>query len=821
VASLALAVALSVLWLGSSVQAQSTLDYVPGEILVKWAPGQVASGVAMARDHVAALTLRNFPQIGWEHLQIDPTMNVQTAIQKMLQQPGVLAAEPNYIVHLFATLPNDTSFGWQWALNNTGQTVDGVAGTAGADISMTTAWDLRTTSPNIVVAVIDSGITLNHTDLKSNLWVNPGEIPGNGIDDDGNGKIDDVNGWDFVNNDNDPSDDNNHGTHVSGIIGAKGNDAYGIAGVTWTVQLMALKSFNSSGSGTTANEISAIQYATAKGAHVINASWGGSGFSQALKDAIDAFPGIFVAAAGNDGTNNDLTPQYPACYTSANIIAVAATDQNDALASFSNFGTTCVDLAAPGVNIYSDISGGSFAYMDGTSMAAPHVSGVAALLKAQESNRTTVEIRSAILSNVDVKASLSGKVATGGRLNARAALAAIAPFAPTALAGTAAGPTQIDLTWTDNSPGETGNEVQRKTGSGDFATLASLAANSTSYSDTTAVEATTYTYRVRAINSGANSDFSSEVSVTTPPAAPSGLTATTASASGITLVWTDNSGGETGYEIQRKTGTGAFASVTTTAANVTSYSDSGLAVETTYTYRVRATGSGGNSAFSAEASATILAAPSGLTAIGLAASDTILAWTDNSGRETGYEIQRKTGTGAFATVTTTAASVTSYSDSGLAAGTVYTYRVRATGSGGNSAFSAEASATTLAVSSGGGGNCFIATAAFGSPLAVEVQVLREFRDRVLLPNAPGRGLVRAYYRHSPPLAHMIERHETLRAATRGALRPVLWWVSLALASPALALALCGGTLVAGPITTVLLLHARRSRAAHRGGRRMP
>jgi len=172
-------------------------------------------------------------------------------------------------------------------------------------------------------------------------------------------------------------------------------------------------------------------------------------------------------------------------------------------------------------------------------------------------------------------------------------------------------------------------------------------------------------------------------------------------------------------------------------------------------------------------------------------------------------------------VTTTAANVTSYADSGLAAGTVYTYRVRATLSGGSSAFSAEASGTTADRKEGGSPGCFIATAAFGSPLAAEVQVLREFRDRVLLPNAPGRGLVRAYYRHSPSLAHLIERHETLRAATRGALRPVLWWVSLALASPALALALCGGTLVAGPIATVLLLHARRSRAAQRGGRGRP
>jgi subtilisin family serine protease len=365
VASLALALALSVLWLGSSARAQSSLDCVPGEILVKWATGQTILAAASAHDQVAGLTLREFSHIGWEHLQIDPTIDVQTAVQKMLQQPGVIAAEPNYIVHLSTTVPNDTSFGLQWALQNTGQTVNGTAGSPGADISATAAWDLRTTAPNIVVAVIDSGITLNHADLRSNLWVNPGEIPGNGIDDDGNGKIDDVNGWDFVNNDNRPTDDTAslHGTHVAGIIGAKGNDGSGIAGVSWTVQLMILKFLDSSGSGTTANAISAILYATAEGAHVINASWGSSSFSQALKDAIDSFPGIFVAAAGNTGTNNDVSPLYPACYTSANIITVAATDQNDTLASFSNFGTTCVDLAAPGVNILSDNAVGLFQFL--------------------------------------------------------------------------------------------------------------------------------------------------------------------------------------------------------------------------------------------------------------------------------------------------------------------------------------------------------------------------------------------------------------------------------------------------------------------------
>ncbi|MCZ6530258.1 MAG: S8 family serine peptidase [Chloroflexi bacterium] len=726
--TLALALTMTVLWFPQPAWAQSSPDYVPGEILVKWERALTGLSKAMARDYVAGLTVREFSEIGWEHIEIDPTMDVQTAIQKILQQPGVIAAEPNYILHGFATVPDDFRFDLQWALQNTGQTVDGIAGTAGADISATTAWDLRTTSPNVVVAVLDSGITLNHSDLSANLWVNPGETAGNGIDDDGNGKIDDVNGWDFVNGDNNPTDDetNLHGTHVSGIVGAKGNDGSGIAGITWTVQLMSLKILDASNSGTTADAISAGQYAQAEGAQIINASFGGPNFSQAAKDAIDAFSGLFVASAGNDGTDNDVTPVYPACFTSTNIVAVAATDQNDALASFSNFGTTCVDLAAPGVNIFSDNSVGFVSVLDGTSFSAPMVSGVAALLKAQEPNRSTAEIRSAILDNVDAKASLSGKVATGGRLNARAALAALAPLAPSGLAGTAAGATQVDLTWTDNSAGETGYEVQRKTGSGSFTTLANLAANSTSHADTTTTELTTHTYRVRASNSGTNSGFSSEVSVTTPPAAPTGLTATADSTSAITLTWTDNSAGETGYEIQRKSGGGAFAAVTTTAANGTSHTDSGLAAGTTFTYQVRATGTGGNSSFSAEASATTQ------------------------------------------------------------------------GGGGG----------------GGGGGCFIATAAYGSPLAAEVQVLREFRDRALLKHARGRFLVSAYYRLSPPLAGVIAENEALRAATRGALWPVIWGAELALTSPGLAwtvLVLGAGGLVISVTAPFVVWRARRAR----------
>ncbi len=331
-------------------------------------------------------------------------------IDSLKENPAVVYAEPDYYLEIADTIPNDPSYSRLYGLDK---------------ISAPTAWDTYTGAKNIVVGVIDSGIQYTHPDLADNIWVNPGEVPNNGIDDDKNGYIDDIYGWNFVDNNNRPLDDNGHGTHVAGTIGAVGNNGVGVVGVNWNTQIAALKFLDSEGGGYTSDAILAINYAKNKGFAVANNSWGGGAYSQSLKDAIDSYSGLFIAAAGNNGTNNDSRAFYPASYTSGNIIAVAATTSSDGRASFSNYGSTSVDLGAPGDAIYSTYINSSYATASGTSMAAPQVSGAAALLKSFDPSLTAAQIKSAILSNVDAVSGLSGRTVTGGRLNVAKSLNAI------------------------------------------------------------------------------------------------------------------------------------------------------------------------------------------------------------------------------------------------------------------------------------------------------------------------------------------------------------------------------------------------------------
>jgi len=850
----------------NKTQAPRGAAYVSDELLVKYRPSVRAATSRYYRIQWGIFTLRTFKSIGSQHVKLPKDMTVEEAIEVYKNDPAVEYAEPNYYRYVTAT-PDDTDFQELWGLHNTGQDVNGTSGTDDADIDAPEAWDITTGSSDVVVAVIDSGVDYNHPDLTDNIWTNPGEIAGNSSDDDGNTYVDDIRGWDFVDNDNAPMDSHYHGTHVAGTIAAAGNNSIGVTGVCWTAKIMPLRFGNAFGVGTDADAITAIEYANANGAHVINNSWGGPGFSQALKDAIDASSAVVVCAAGNAGTDNDSTPDYPASYTSSNIIAVAATDQHDNRTSFSNYGATSVDVAGPGTNIYScepgrqtvwsddfddndisdwttgglkntwgttdslssspsysltdspaavyqngtnswatapvlnlssysgaklefklrgvsesyydllyvqsssdgsswtnqdiligstvysEISGTSsgnwlsasvdlgaydgnstvyirflftsdysftydgwyiddvtvtaasssyngteYQYLEGTSMAAPHVAGLAALIKAMKPLLTNTEIKAAIENTADTRSSLSGMVATGGRVNAYSVLAALDPLpAPGSLSATDASSSQIDLSWTDNSLVESGFKIERKTGSGGtYSQIAAVSADIESYSDTALSESTIYYYRVRAYNSADNSGYSNEANATTYPAAPGNLSATAVSAIQINLSWTDNSSGESGFKIERKTGSG----------------------------------------------------------------------------------------GTYSLVTATSTNVTIYSDTGLSESTTYYYRVRAYNSSGNSTYSNEASDTTFSSS------CFIATAVYGSPMEAHVKVLRQFRDCFLPTTSVGGAFIDFSYAYSPPVAGFTARHDRVRLAVPWSLLPLLGFRYVAIhLSPAAALGL--------------------------------
>lgn len=338
------------------------------------------------------------------------------------RDPGlILYAEPDYIVHTQQTVPNDPYFSSLWGLRN--------ASRPGADISATKAWDLATGDTQVVVAVIDTGVFYTHPDLAANIWSNTLETA-NGLDDDGNGYVDDVRGWNFVTDTNDPRDDHGHGTHCAGTIGGVGNNGTGVAGVNWRCRILPIKFLDASGNGTDSDAADALFYVADLRQRGVNIrltsnSWGGGDNTATLLDAIrtNAALGILcIVAAGNDGLNNDQYPFYPASYGESNMIVVAATDSSDNLAYFSNYGNASVHLAAPGVSILSTYLNGGYAYMSGTSMATPHVAGATALLWNTWPTARAESIRDAILRGVDPLPILSGKTITGGRLNSFKAL---------------------------------------------------------------------------------------------------------------------------------------------------------------------------------------------------------------------------------------------------------------------------------------------------------------------------------------------------------------------------------------------------------------
>lgn len=537
--------------------------YKDGELLVKFKSSVVTSSSQKVHQAVGASVIKRFAMApNLELVTLPKGLSVKDAVMQYMSDPNVEYAEPNYIRHIMSTIPNDTYFGNQWALHNTGTYA---SGTAGADIKATDAWAI-TQGSSIAIAVLDTGIDYNHSDLVGNMWINSSDSIQdylNPVDNDSNGFQDDYRGWNFVadsNNDgdcrdasevitmcSDPMDDNGHGTHVAGTIGAVGNNGAGISGVMWNVKLMPLKICDANGSCDTADEISAIDYVILmknRGANIkiINASFGGYAYTTSEYLAIEranAAGVLFVAAAGNDGYNNDLTPSYPASYNLPNIISVAATDQSDRRVSFSNYGLTSVHVAAPGVyilstvpqNLYSDNSDKEF--YDGTSMAAPHVSGLAGLIYSYyDGNHNTqqfnyLQVRDTILTCVDKVEdgypelqTLKGWIKTEGRINAYKAVASLRM--PTNLTATPTSTTKISLTWSDNASCEKGYKIEKKIGDGAFIEMSPLQPDSSSFTDTGLTPDTTYTYRIKAYNDLAESFPSTEESaktlLTEPPA---------------------------------------------------------------------------------------------------------------------------------------------------------------------------------------------------------------------------------------------------------------------------------------------------------------
>lgn len=410
--------------------------HAPDQLIVKFKSYIDESSRAALLAKLQAQRIEHLALIDAELIHVPKEHSLSELMGTLHSNPWVQYAEPNYALKTSATaapVPNDSYFSNQWGLKNTGQ----FNGKTGADIEAPASWQLYKPKMVVTVAVIDTGVDYTHPDLTWNISISKMEDINqdglltkkdlNGKDEDKNGYKDDVAGWNFVDNNSESMDDNGHGTHVAGIIAAQVNNRAGIAGVAGQgyVKILPLKFLDKNGSGYTSNAVKAIDYAISKNAQIVNCSWGGSASNQSLYDAFQRFQakgGLVVAAAGNNAGNDDKTPLYPASYNLKNEIAVASMNSDDTLSSFSNYGTTTVQLGAPGAYIFSTYPGNRYAYMSGTSMAAPFVSGVAALVWSQKGATTGADVKNIILSKVRHVKVLEGKTTTGGALDAKNAL---------------------------------------------------------------------------------------------------------------------------------------------------------------------------------------------------------------------------------------------------------------------------------------------------------------------------------------------------------------------------------------------------------------
>lgn len=651
-----------------------------GEVIVKFRSPK--SSVKILASLNARKYSPNLPY-GLQKISLPVGKSLHEALAELNSNPDVLYAEPNYIARK-SQIPNDPRFSEQWGMSA---------------ISAPQAWDLTTGSSSLIVATLDTGIDYRHPDLLDNLWVNSGEIPNNGIDDDVDGIIDNVNGI-VINGGivgGNPMDDDfadTHGTHVAGIIGATGNNAIGVSGVNWRVKLMPIKFLHGPlGEGDLADAVTGMAYAVGHGAKVINCSFEVPGSSKALAEVIaeaDKLGVLIVSAAGNSGSNIDHSVVVPASIRTANNIAVAATTQNDTLPSWSNFGQRSVDLAAPGGMDTGDPSGilSTVTLPDkntkqliryrttaGTSMSAPHVSGVAALVWSAQPHLSHYQVRARIMNGVDKFAGLKTSTITGGRLNAFGALtAADIPAIFSVLPAAPARGETITIT---------GVNFGAATGS---LTIADVVIFAKTWSDTI-------------------------ITADIPLSAVGGTILVNGQGSGFPV---------------------------DVAIKPINIALSGIPIE-------------GAAPLSVNFS-TVASSPD---------SEIV-------------RIEWDFGDGFFDVVPDEPVALTTnrlFNDSGN-----FTVRVRATDKIGRSAIASTPITVTDVVtkSTHSDNRCFIATAAYGSPLHPRVAALRLFRDRYMLTNIPGRFFVKVYYRLSPPLANFISHHDTVRSLSRIMLHPLVW-----------------------------------------------
>jgi RHS repeat-associated protein len=419
---------------GGNVSNTVDLNRDKTEIIVKYKSAgkqkSVADRIKGKRKYSKFDIKKSFKKNRTDLIEIDKSDDISKTIEDLKKDPDVEYAQPNYKLDI-TSIPVDARFREQWGLSNSGQEVEGYTGRSGVDIKATSAWDLVTSPSNVVIGVLDTGIDIGHEDLNGNIYVNAGEIPGNKIDDDGNGYVDDVNGWDFAHNDNtvfDANDVDLHGTQVAGVIAAKSNNA-GVCGVAPNVKLMPLKFINGNW-GYTCDAIDAIEYAMAKGVKIINCSFGGTDDNFALKDTMVNSGILFVCSGGNRGADVSALPIYPACFNIPNVLSVASIDSMGVLSPYSSFGNK-IHVAAPGINILSTAPGNNYGYFSGTSASAPFVTGIAALLKSYLPNLSITDIAARIKNNTVLCTNLAGKVTSGGRVDAFAALSNVKPATDT------------------------------------------------------------------------------------------------------------------------------------------------------------------------------------------------------------------------------------------------------------------------------------------------------------------------------------------------------------------------------------------------------